>query len=90
MDSAFTAYSQIGLAREGVGKGESSNIYYKKDRFVLKENNTFWLSATPDTISKGWDAAYNRVCTYGLFKDKKTKKQFWIFNTHLDHISKQA
>ena len=90
MDSAFTAYSQIGLAREGVGKGESSNIYYKKDRFVLKENNTFWLSATPDTISKGWDAAYNRVCTYGLFKDKKTKKQFWIFNTHLDHIGEQA
>ncbi|MFZ1525274.1 MAG: endonuclease/exonuclease/phosphatase family protein, partial [Saprospiraceae bacterium] len=77
-------------AREGVGKGESSNIYYKKDRFVLKENNTFWLSATPDTISKGWDAAYNRVCTYGLFKDKKTKKQFWIFNTHLDHIGEQA
>lgn len=90
MDAAFTGYNQIGMGREGVGKGESSNIYYKKDRFIVKETNTFWLSQTPDTISKGWDAAFNRVCTYGLFKDKKSKKYIWIFNTHLDHIGEEA
>lgn len=33
-----------------------------------------------------WDAAFNRVCTYDLFKDLKTKQTFWVFNTHLDHI----
>lgn len=90
MDSAFTAYNQIGMGREGAGKGESSNIYYKKNRFLLKETNTFWLSQTPDTISKGWDAAFNRVCTYGLFKDKKYKNYIWVFNTHLDHIGEEA
>ncbi len=88
--SALSAYNYIGTARDGVGKGESSNIYYKRDRFTLKEQNTFWLSETPDTISKGWDAAYRRVCTYGLFKDRKTKKTFWLFNTHLDHVGEVA
>lgn len=86
----LSSYSYIGTGREGIGKGESSNIYYKKDGFVLKESNTFWLSETPDTISKGWDAAFNRVCSYGLFKDRKTKKMLWVFNTHLDHIGEQA
>lgn len=83
-------YSQVGMGRDGEGKGESSNIYYKKDRFIVKESHTFWLSETPNVISKGWDAACNRVCTYALLKDIKTKKLIWVFNTHLDHIGEEA
>ena len=41
-------YNYIGIGREGIGKGESSNIFYKKDRFIVKESNTFWLSETPN------------------------------------------
>lgn len=83
-------YSQVGIGREGEGKGESSNIYYKKDRFLLKETNTFWLSETPNIISKGWDAAFNRVCTYALLHDIEANKYIWVFNTHLDHIGELA
>ncbi|MFV8326190.1 endonuclease/exonuclease/phosphatase family protein [Flavobacterium sp. ZS1P14] len=83
-------YASIGIARDGIGKGEASNIYFKKDRLAVIESSTFWLSETPDMISKGWDAAYNRVCTYGLFKDLKTRKKFWVFNTHLDHVGETA
>lgn len=85
INALLTPYNNVGIAREGLEKGESSNIYYKKDRFNVIESNTFWLSETPNEISKGWDAAFNRVCTYALFKDKKTKSLFWVFNTHLDH-----
>lgn len=88
--TTLSQYSNVGIGRDGVGKGESSNIYYKKDRFKVLESNTFWLSETPDIMSKGWDAAFNRVCTYALFKDLKTKKIFWIFNTHLDHMGELA
>ena len=88
--SALPQYNYIGIGRDGIGQGESSNIYYKKERFQLLQNSTFWLSETPDVISKGWDAAFNRVCTYALFKDLKTKKSFWVFNTHLDHIGEMA
>ena len=83
-------YKNIGIGREGVGKGESSNIYYKKDRIEMLQESTVWLSETPSVISKGWDAAYHRVCTYGLFKDKMSKKTFWVFNTHLDNIGEAA
>ena len=83
-------YSYIGIGRDGEGKGESSNIFYQKNRFQVLQQNTFWLSKTPDKTSKGWDAALNRVCTFGLFKDSKTKQTFWVFNTHLDHMGELA
>lgn len=88
--TALSSYSYVGIGREGIGKGESSNIFYKKDRFKVLKSNTFWLSETPDLISKGWDAAFNRVCTYALLKDLKTKQTFWVFNTHLDHVGEVA
>ena len=88
--SALPEYSYVGIGRDGIGKGESSNIFFKKDRFKMVQEKTFWLSETPEKISKGWDAALNRVCTYVLLKDNKTKKSFWVFNAHLDHIGEFA
>ena len=88
--SALPEYNKFGIGREGEGKGEACTIYYKKQRFQPQQSNTFWLSETPNVISKGWDAAYNRVCTYALFKDLKTKKSFWVFNVHLDHVGNEA
>jgi endonuclease/exonuclease/phosphatase family metal-dependent hydrolase len=88
--SAQTNYNRFGIGREENGLGEACTIYYKKDRFKVEQSNTFWLSETPEKVSRGWDAACNRVCTYGLFKDLKTKKTFWVFNLHLDHMGEEA
>ncbi len=85
LDSSLTFFRHIGIGREGVNKGEASAIFYNYSRFKMIKASTFWLSDTPDTMSKGWDASYIRICTYALFKDKKTKKQFLVFNTHLDN-----
>ncbi|MEZ7507057.1 endonuclease/exonuclease/phosphatase family protein [Flavobacterium sp. Arc2] len=90
ISNALPSYNHIGLGREENGLGESSNIFYNKNRLEIKKSSTFWLSDTPEKVSKGWDAAYNRVCTYALFKDVKTKQLFWVFNTHLDHIGEVA
>ena len=90
ISNALSQYNHIGIGREGVGKGESSNIFYKKERFSVTNETTFWLSETPNEISKGWDAACNRVCTFALFEDLKSNKSFWVFNTHLDHIGEVA
>jgi len=38
----------------------------------------------------GWDAALERVCTYARFFQNKNGKEFWIFNTHFDHIGNLA
>ena len=87
----LTGYAHIGVGRDdGKEAGEYSCIFYKKEKYTVEQQHTFWLSATPDTVSMGWDAVCNRVCTYGLFKDKKTKQKFWVFNTHFDHIGVTA
>ena len=84
-------YSFVGVGREdGVEKGEYAAIFYRSDRYKVIKSSTFWLSATPDVHSVGWDAALERICTYGLFQNIKTGKRCWIFNTHLDHIGKIA
>ncbi|MUP46478.1 endonuclease/exonuclease/phosphatase family protein [Gramella sp. BOM4] len=83
-------YSVIGEARDGGDKGEFSAILYKKDQFEVLQEDTFWLSETPAEVSRGWDADFNRVCTYALFEDKETGKKFWIFNTHFDHVGTKA
>lgn len=90
LEQRLFQYSQVGIGREGVGKGESSNIFYKKEKLRVIEASTFWLSETPNEISKGWDAACHRVCTYALFQEISSQRKFWVFNTHLDHIGEQA
>src|SRR5688572_1027352 len=89
--SKLNGYAHIGVGRDdGKEAGEYSCIFYKKDKYEVLKQSTFWLSPTPDSISKGWDAAIVRVCSYGLFRNKKTKTKFWVFNTHFDHIGKKA
>ncbi len=79
-------YAYIGVGREdGSTKGEYCAIFYRIQRVNLIETGTFWLSKTPSSVSIGWDAALERICTYGLFEDKSTRQRFWVFNTHFDH-----
>lgn len=72
------------------GGGECPGILYDKSVIKKIEVGTFWLSETPDTPSKGWDANYYRTATWGLFEHIPTGKQFFFINTHLDHESKTA
>lgn len=90
MDSLLTDYHFVGVGRDEGNKGEHSAIFYKKDLFEVIETSTFWLSETPEKASLGWDAAYNRICTYALFKNRNTGNRFWVFNTHLDHVGVKA
>ena len=87
IDSSLSKYHYIGVGREdGKIDGEFCAIFYDTTRFENKVNSTFWLSETPDVVSVGWDAALERICTYGLFIEKLSGETFWVFNTHLDHV----
>jgi endonuclease/exonuclease/phosphatase family metal-dependent hydrolase len=90
LKSELTDYKMIGIDRDNNGKGEYSSIFYNTNTLNLIETKTFWLSKTPETPSKGWDAALNRICTYALFESKKSNKKFFAFNTHFDHLGEQA
>ncbi|MBP3601828.1 MAG: endonuclease/exonuclease/phosphatase family protein [Alistipes sp.] len=84
-------YGHYGVGRDdGVEKGEFMAIFYKKEAVELLDHGTFWLAATPDTPTKGWDGQCFRTCTWTIFKCKDTGKQFAFLNTHLDHKGKVA
>lgn len=83
-------FPYIGIGRDKGGKeGEFSAVFYNPEKFTVIEQSTFWLSETPDRPSKGWDAALNRVCTWGKFEDK-TGNIFYVFNIHYDHVGQKA
>ncbi|MEL4307516.1 endonuclease/exonuclease/phosphatase family protein [Joostella sp. CR20] len=84
-------YKYVGVGRDkGNTEGEYSALFYNSEKYVLKDENTFWLSTTPEKPSIGWDAALNRICTYATFKDKKSGQEFMVFNTHFDHVGHTA
>ncbi len=85
-------FKYVGVGRDdGKIKGEYSAIFYDTTRLSVLESQTFWLSETPSVAgSKSWDAAITRIVTWAKMKDKLTKKTFFVFNTHFDHIGKVA
>lgn len=91
LNSNLINYNFIGVGRDdGKTRGEFSPIYFNESKYNLLLSNTFWLSKTPENISVGWDAAMERICTYGLFKQKNDGSKVWVFNTHFDHIGNVA
>jgi endonuclease/exonuclease/phosphatase family metal-dependent hydrolase len=91
LDQSLPAYDYIGVGRDdGEQEGEYCAIFYNKSFFKVILDSTFWLSETPDTPSNGWDANLNRICTYGLFENLRTKQKIWVMNTHFDHQGKMA
>jgi len=90
--AALPNYRWLGVGRDdGKTKGEFSAVFYDSTRLKAISSQTFWLSETPQVPgSKSWDAAITRVVTWVLFKDRVTKKEFYLFNTHFDHIGKIA
>lgn len=79
-------YSFLGKPRDSGENSEFSCIFFLKNKYKVLEQNTIWLSETPEKSTKSWDAAYPRIVTYALFENIKTKKKVWVFNTHFDHV----
>lgn len=80
----LTDYQYVAVGRQdGRSKGEHGPIFYKTSRFELLQSETFWLSDTPDTPSKGWGEVVPRICTWIELKDIASRTRFRIYNTHL-------
>jgi len=92
LQQSLKDYKYVGVGREdGKMKGEFSAIFYNTKRLELLQSSTFWLSETPNVPgSKSWDAAITRIVSWAKFRDKKTGKIFFDFNTHFDHIGTTA
>lgn len=93
LEDELTRYSWIGVGRDdGTMSGEFSALFYDTSRVELIDGSeqTIWLSETPSEPSKSWDAALPRILTYGKFRDLRTEEEFFVLNTHFDHIGDTA
>lgn len=91
MVAALPEYAYIGVARDdGQAKGEFCPVFYRKDKFKMLDGGTFWISETPEKVSKGWDGACRRICSWGYFQRKSDKSRFYFLSVHLDHRGKVA
>lgn len=69
-------------------RGEFNALFYRKDRVNVLRSGTFWLSRTPQTPgTKSELSSLPRISTWAEFKDLKTAKTFFVFNTHFPHES---
>ncbi len=84
---AANRFASVGVGRDdGKRGGEFAPVFYDRKRFKPHQSGTFWLSETPDIVSRGWDADSNRVCTWVCLEDTAPGGQrFFVFNTHLDN-----
>ena len=90
MVDALEGYDSVITYRDSTFNSEGCPIFYHTDLYTLVDKGSFWLSETPDVMSKGWDAACYRICSYVILTDKASGKDFVVFNTHLDHVSDTA
>lgn len=87
LDRALPEYRLVGVGRDdGKEKGEYSPLAFRRDRFELVDSGTFWLSETPAVPGKGWDAAYPRIATWALLRDRRSRRSIRVVNTHFDHV----
>jgi endonuclease/exonuclease/phosphatase family metal-dependent hydrolase len=92
LDTLLPEYERVGVGRtDGKNAGEFSAILYKRTRVEMLEHKTFWLSTNPEAVGvKAWDAALERVATWGRFRDRATGCTYVHLNTHFDHVGEQA
>jgi len=90
LTESLTQYTSLIQYRDWQPNSEGCPIFYRTDRFTETASGSFWLSETPEEMSKDWNSACYRICTYAFLKDKNTGKEFAVFCTHLDHISDEA
>lgn len=84
-------YAFLGVGRDdGREGGEFSSLAFRRDRFRLIEQGGFWLSATPDRPSRGWDSAYPRIVTWARLRDRRSGRRILALNTHWDHVGVEA
>ena len=91
LDRELEAYAHVGVGRDdGVSAGEHSAIFYLKDKYTCIDHGDFWLSPTPEVVSKGWDASHNRICTWAVLENKQTGERFVHLNAHFDNNGIEA
>ncbi|MBR0113198.1 MAG: endonuclease/exonuclease/phosphatase family protein [Clostridia bacterium] len=83
-------YDSVITYRDTAYNSESCPVFYNTKLYSLIEDGSFWLSETPDVMSKDWDSGCYRICSYIILETKENSNRFVVFNFHLDNESEEA
>ena len=88
----LTDYTIVGVGRGKSLDDEANPIAFRKDRFELFGLDQFWLSPTPHVPGSRYlvQSPCPRICVVATLRPLGEGRLFRIYNTHLDHVSKQA
>lgn len=83
-------YSVLGFGRfSGCRRekdDEHSDIIVKNDDASVQLVKTFWLSKSPEKLSRAYYAMFPRICTVAEIYLNAIGRSVRVFNTHLDHV----
>ena len=75
-------YEALHFPRQSGGNPEGVAFVYDKTVFNLVSQEKYWLSETPDEMSKGWDETYYRVAAVLTLEHIQTGERIKAINTH--------
>jgi endonuclease/exonuclease/phosphatase family metal-dependent hydrolase len=92
LESIFLDYASVGAGcSDGSREGEMNPVFFRKEKFDMVRNITFWLSDSPEVAgSRGWGSSIPRIVTWLELVDKYSHKHFFFFNTHFADDSDSA
>ncbi len=84
-------FSWVGAIDEPTTYGPVNSIFVSREAFTLTSSGSYWLSKTPHISgSKSWDSACVRLATWVRLREKPSRMEYRVINTHLDHVSQKA
>ncbi len=85
LDTELPQYGISGEYRHSSIADEACLILYRKDRFRLLQEKTFWLSDTPEVTGSHFTASqFPRIASFVRLEDIQSGEILTFFNTHLD------
>lgn len=87
--SGMSEYAMVGVKRDPADNSntEFCPIFYRADKLIVEKCGTYWLSTTPEVMSKSWNSIHYRIATWAIFRDRETGARFLFTNTHLEYLN---
>ena len=83
-------YTALYFQRDNSANPEGLTTVFNNQKFELVSKSMFWLSDTPEVMSKGWGVNYYRIATEVTLREKASGKLITVYNVQMDHQFEQA
>lgn len=83
LEAGLDGYTVVWYARQTGSNPEGLAVAFKTDKFALISQERYWLSETPEEMSKGWGEKYYRIVVTLQLEDKTKGIRFNVSTVHM-------